>query len=198
MTRLAADGGDSNCANTYSCRLRDAIDVEADAVRVAEYIRRSAEGGDTGAVTNLAVRLEHGRRVSADARENARWYEAAMKKADIHGKFCDSDTLEHGRGLPNDNADSGRGHGESEYGVICEFGQYGVTKSQEKIVKYYRMVSDWGNSHGMTFVVDMLENGRGVTENYAEAIRLYRLAVAKDQSRALECLGFQWWREKES
>jgi TPR repeat protein len=75
--------------------------------------------------------------------------------------------------------------------MICEFGRYGVPKSQEEAVKYYRMASDQGSPHGMMCFADMLEHGKGVPVDHTEAIRLYRLAAAKNHSKALGCIGFK-------
>lgn len=79
-------------------------------------------------------------------------------------------------------ADQGNARAQVELGWRYLSGgpDYGVTINTEAGVRYYRLAADQGYGPGYEKLAELYESGRGVPRDDAEAVRLYRLAIAAD------------------
>ena len=71
--------------------------------------------------------------------------------------------------------------------------QYGLAQaSQEDDLKQYRKAADQGNPQAQFNLGVIYENGRGVPQDYAEAVRWYRKAAEQGFADAQENLGYMY------
>ncbi len=130
-----------------------------EAVRL--YRLAAAQGHDI-AQNNLAVMLADGRCVAQDTAEAVRLYRLA--------------------------AAQGNQAAQVELGVCYMDGKYGVEQDDAEAVGLFRLAAA-KKYHGAQYLMgQMVENGRGIAQNTADAIQWYRLAGQQHNRGANEAL----------
>jgi TPR repeat protein len=139
--------------------------LEAGGQSLDEAVRLYRQATDEGfapAQSNLGWLYEHGKAVGQSDPEAVRFYQLA--------------------------ADQGFAPAQFQLALMHDRGKRGLHNPDAEIVKLLRLAADQGFAPAQGALGLMFEQGRGVTQSYSEAIRLYRLAAEHGVSAATERL----------
>ena len=107
-------------------------------------------------------------------------------------------------------AEQGEAHAQYNLGVMYDYGE-GVPENNAEAIKWYRLAAEQGNANAQSHLFEetkvlaekgeafaqynlgvMYENGKGVPENDADAVKWYRLAAEQGRARAQNNLGVMY------
>ena len=156
-----------------------------------------AEQGDPAAQNELGERYEHG--VGGLLRDYGgalRWYRQAADKGYAAAQHNLGHMYSDGLGVSKDleearrwtvlAADQGYADAISTIGYYYMHGEGGVGQDVEEAVRWFERAADQGSIFGLGNLATMYEDGLGVQQDYAEAARLYDLAMTSDNNGRAE------------
>jgi len=115
-----------------------------------------------------------------------REFESAFKKKTIRAKFKRQQVIILKSCLPK----AEQGHAEAQWflGEIYSWGN-GVTQSDKKALKWYKLASEQGYAKAQTSLGWMYQNGKEVPQNDKTAVNFYKLAAEQGDTGAQYNLG---------
>lgn len=189
-SRKAADQGQVQAQYNLGIMYAEGRGVVQNHAEAARWYRKAAYQGDADAQYFLALMYENGQGVVRNHSEAAR----CLSKAADQGHAEAIAEAQRRALLPAPAVAAGQGKPEQEKGalvaralkgdleaqsLLCLFssvGRWGPTDSAS-LAKCWRICADQGESFCQSELGSMYEEGKGVPQDYAEAIRLYRKSV---------------------
>ena len=118
-----------------------------------DLVLAAAKGGDPEAQFSMATKYEEGHGVAKDESEAVKWFELAAKQ--------------------------GHARAQCRIGFCYLYGNLGVSKDEAIAAHYMRDAANQGEPLAQGTLGYLCERGIGVTQDIAEADRLYRLSADK-------------------
>ena len=205
--KKAAAKGHAKAATAAGEMLRHGRGATQDMKQAFEWYKRAADAGEPVGMYWVGRYYTHGHGgVAKDAAEATRWTAEAVKAlppaaaagdalaAYFLGVCCD-----HAIGLPRDPiravdnykraAERGHALAAADAGRKYELGDGPVAKNEEESVKWYKLASEFGDTHSTFKLGTMSELGRGVPHDDAKAAEYYRKAADRGSFFAMYALG---------
>lgn len=193
----------SNLGHTY---LRGSI-VDRDTEKGMELMQRSADLNCAGAHSNLGAYYHMGQYgYKRDMEKAELYYRKALAQHQyqvvpwligvIQSKRPVSKYQVELTEVYETGALGGDHHSEAMYGLKLMWGN-GVKMDHKKGIKWLRKSADAGHVTGQFRLAMMYSRGRGVKQNFPEAVRLHKLAAAQGSSFAMDELGIIYCKGKE-
>ncbi len=172
-------------------------------LHAVRWATQSAERGCAAGESVLGWLLFHGFGLPKDINEAARLFGSAAAAEDLQGLIWYGLSLLRGQGVPTDEARAltllhkaaskgGIGARLAQYwlGRIYYFGLPDFCERDfEEAVRYLRLAVSHGHVRAHELLARCYFSGRGVPENRAESLRLWRVAAEGGSSAAMYCLG---------
>jgi len=162
-----------------------------------KWFRKDAERGSADAQNYIGWMYQNGLGVMRDNAEAVNWYRKAASGGSASGQINLGWMYETGTGVRQDNAEAllwyrkaaGQGNADAKERVRALSGSMDVAQSAENSSRQ----GSYASRHVPEYDrAEMYFYGRGVTQDYAEAMRLYREAAAEGDDRAYYSLGWMY------
>ena len=153
----AAQGGHAGAEHMLARLFSEGIGVRRDSAEALKWTKKAAESGIALAQYNLAEMHLNGEVASADDAAMYQWYAKSAQGGVVMSYYRMGQLVEQGRGVPKNSVEA-----RYLYSVAAAelevFAQKGDPRSQNTLAMLY-------------------EDGKGVTQEYARAVRWYRHAA---------------------
>ena len=217
--RPLAEQGDASAQRYVGYMYDNGQGVPQNDAEAVKWYRKAAEQGNAHAQHNLGYMYSHGKGVPQDYAEAAKWFRKAAEQgnATAHDKL--EAMYAFGRGVPQNDveavkwfrrdAELGVAAAQFRLALMYDKGQ-GVPQNDAEAVKWYRKAAEQPDvdayrleeGYILTYRAAaqetvaaqynlgvMYDNGRGVPQNCAEAVKWYRLAAEQGNASAQNNLG---------
>ena len=205
-----AEKGDANAQYTLGLMYGKGHGVPKDNSKAIEWWQLAAEQGNVKAQTNLGWMYEKGKGVSKDTQKAQKWYQLASdqgvskaqeklnlllnKESDTSTTSTKGDAFDGARYMERTPSeireyltDSDRFHAALDAFNKTEFGT---------AYQLFSKLADQGIAEAQVNLGMMFENGQGVSHDYNEAMRWYRLAADQGLTVAQYNLGLMYFDGK--
>ncbi len=189
----------------YVALLARATIAAGDVDRAVTLYKQAADAGDLRAIVSLAQLHESGTGVPQDVNRALQLYEQAAEGGSADAMINLAVTLFEGQLLPKDDqraiallqqaADGGSAKATFNLGVLV---QDGVTGQPSDALDYFQRAARDGEFQGYLAAAILLDEGRGVPKDPAEAARTLLRGAAEDDGAIINQLSLasdQWSRE---
>jgi hypothetical protein len=176
----------------YTALLARATAAAGDQAQALVYYRDAAERGDLRALVSLGLITENGMGVPADATAALDLYERAANKGSADGMINLAVSLFEGIGIEKDAgravkllqeaADLGSPIATFNLGVLAQDGTAGAP---EDALDYFKRAARAGEVRGYVAAAILLDEGRGVPRDPAEAANLMLRGAAEDGGQSI-------------
>ena len=144
-------------------------------------LRRTAAQGDAAAQYNLGLMYDTGGGVPQDYGEAVRWYRLAADQGIAVAQYNLGGMYATGRGVPQDYGEAVRW-----YRLAADQGFSSSSVASSSAWRWRSIAAAQYNLGGMYY------NGRGVPQDYGEAVRWYRLAADQGDAGSQYNLGLMY------
>lgn len=175
--------------------------VKQDYVEAMRLFKLAVAQGSDDAKRWLADMYEDGKGVKQDYVEAVRWYKLAAEQGNMDAIFKLAEAYKDGRGVVKNNteairlytqaAEKGDTTSQMHLFKIYEYG-IGVAKDSAKAAHMNKLLAETMRYYKFMLAL-RYENGNGVVQDYAEAVRWYRLAAAEGDEDAQNNLGVKYY-----
>jgi TPR repeat protein len=177
--RKAADQNHPAAQATLGHFYKTGHGVKQDFGDAARWWKKAADNGNTDAMVGLATLYESGQGVKQDQREAVAWYRKAAERGDANAQ----NSLQR---LENPSAPA---HAQPGQDLFEEGKKLYLAKDYKAAFAKFQKAADKGNALGQLQIGYQYENGEGVQENAAQAVKWYAKAASQGQPIAQKNLG---------
>jgi uncharacterized protein len=197
--RKAADQGDATAQALLGAMYYKGygVVVPQDYSEALKWSRTAADQGNAAAQTLLGFLYSNGYGVPQDYSEALKWSRMAADQGDADAQCHLGYLYGTGHGTPQDNtealkwfrkaADQGDAQAETALGIMSAAGK--VSQEYAETLKLHRK-AEQGDRDAQGLLGFMYQNGKGVPQDYIEAVKWYRKAADQGDARAQITLGY--------
>jgi TPR repeat protein len=167
--------------------------------RAHELLGPLAEAGDATAQNAMGVLYIQGWGVVADPERAAEYFQSSAEQGNIKGTMNLADAYRTGMGVEQNCAKArdllapiahdGIAKAQVVLGSIYDSGCPGFPPDPKRAFQWYSAAAEQDDPYGLGNTAAMYALGRGVDQNYPEAMRLYRVAAELGNGKAAYNLG---------
>jgi TPR repeat protein len=167
--KLAADKGHADSQNFLGQMYEIGQDVPRDYKEAIKWYKLAAEQNDIFSQNNLGVIYYQGKGVPKDDEEALKWFSLAAEQGNERAQV-NLDLLK--KELDNKNSSNAKEPSEitTEFNKLLQLAEQGDAKAQNKLANMFR-------------------KGRGVSQDYKEAVKWYQLSAKQEYAKAQANLG---------
>jgi TPR repeat protein len=215
--RANAEEGESAAQYALGKAYQNGNGVALNDESAVKWYRKAAEQGNVAAQNDLGIMYRLGQGVNRDKEEAVRWYRKAAKHGNAQSMFNLGVSYYNGDGVPSDptlahawfllakeagnpsaedavkrSAEEGGRLGTPEaiqlVAAMCEKGD-DLQRSYSEAAKWYRRAADLSPQAAVS-LASMLIDGRGVPQDYGQAMNICRSAAKQGYAPAQYCVGY--------
>lgn len=181
----AAQMGDPVAQNAIGVLLRDGAGVKKNHQLAAQWFLQGATQGNVDAQSNLGAMYRLGLGVQKNPQEALRWFAAAAEKGDLYALTALGDMYLRGIGLPAPDPARAAAYykqaADKDYLpaqlALAKAYEADETKGPSEAVLLYAKAAKKGDSEAQTRLGFYYENGYGLPQDKASALRWYTRAL---------------------
>lgn len=175
--------------------------VPYDANQAVKWYRRAAEQGLSPAQTSLGKMYEQGDGVAQDYKQAVNWYRLAADQGDARAQYSLGLMYRKGNGVSQDiNKARKWNHLAVEQGYApAQYLLGNIYRNTEdiKAAKWYRLAAEQGHAWAQYFLGQLYTRGKGVEQDYDQALKWYHLAAEQGVAYAQLKLGNIYYPDHE-
>ena len=187
--RKSAEQGNAGAQNNLGYMYKHGLGVSQDYAKAMEWYRKSAEQGNAAAQCNLGVMYYSGRGVSQDYAKAVEWYQKSAEQGNADAQYYLGVMVKYGHGVYPEYKRAEwlfRRSAEQNHPWAC---RELMTLLSAGPVKWCQEIAEQGNVYAQCQLGTMYEDGRGVSQDYAEAVEWYRKSAEQGYVSAQYFLG---------
>ena len=187
--RKSAEQGDADAQYNLGRMYENGKGVSQDYAKAMEWYRKSAEQGNAAAQCNLGVMYYSGRGVSQDYAKAVEWYQKSAEQGNADAQYYLGVMVKYGHGVYPEYKRAlwlFRRSAEQNHPWACH---ELMTLLSAGPVKWCQEIAEQGNVYAQCQLGTMYEDGRGVSQDYAEAVEWYRKSAEQGYVSAQYFLG---------
>ena len=178
-----AKGGNADAQNNLGWMYDYGEGVEQNAEEAVKWYRRAAKQGHAIAQNNLGKMYQYGEGIEQNDEEAIKWYRRAAEQGHAEARQNLEGILASTASATDDTASVGNW----QKGVYAyKAGDYTAAFA------ILKPLAEAGGAEAQAWLGFMYDEGRGVSQNYAEAVKWYRLAAEAGDASAQNNLGVMY------
>jgi clan AA aspartic protease (TIGR02281 family) len=200
--RKAADQGSGGAQHYLGMMYDEGEGVPKDLAEAAKWITKAAEQGSMYAQRDLAMKYYNGDGVPKNFAEAAKWFRKAADQGESVSQSILGQMYSKGEGVPQNHVFAYMWLSLSDF--IERHGDIVAAMTPEQIAEGKKLAREWrdaeelhlflplaegGNEGAQIRLGEMYLQGQGVTQDFKEAVKWFRLAADKGNIHALGYLG---------
>jgi TPR repeat protein len=191
--RRAADQGHREAQYSLSFLLEN-YGVPKNPAEVVKWLRKAADQGHPLAQENLAVKYYHGEGVEKDFAEAAKWFGKAADQGNEGSQLMLGKMYSKGEGVPQNNILAHKWLSLSAAHPLSSYAEevrdnVAAAMTPAQLAEAQRLVREWNQSNEDFFKGGKYLFGIDVTLDSKEAVKWFRLAADKGNTKAPSLLG---------
>lgn len=215
--RKAAEQGHADAQHYLGVSYHYGIGATRDYSEAVKWYHKAAEQGHAAAQYSLGYMYERGYGVPKDYSEAARWHHKAAEQGYATAQYKLGSMYENGHGVPKDYSEAVKWYrkvaeqgDENARGKIRELEVKLSTSAQtdmQAVRDEIKRLCDAGNyqkclelcrkypddSNSQYYIGALYTEGKGVTQDYSEAVKWFRKAAEQGYAAAQYCLGTMYY-----
>ena len=198
--KKSAEQGNAKAQNNIGSMYAKGTGVSKDDSEALKWYRKAADQGLAIAQVNVGNLYRLSESIPKNLGEAFKWYMKAAEQGNVGGQMNIAFMYQKGEGVTKNlaeaekwflkSANQGNQYAQDALGSMYEY-ENGIINYIEA-AKWYSKAADQGNLHSLFNLGVMYERGKGVKQDYKQAMNLYLKAAEKNYVLAQDNIGYMY------